>query len=296
MCANYLPLSSVDRLLTYFGIDFPGKAATEEVFSLGESPFIRLSVEGEEGGRPALVAENGMFGLLPQFATELRYGRNTYNARSETVHSKPSFRDAWWRSQRCIIPCDAVFEPHYGSGQSVRWRIWQEGGAPLAVAGLYNHWQAPSGEWRFTFTMLTVNCDSHPFYRQFHKPEDEKRMPVFLDPHEYGDWLTGSLATARRFCRMWNGPFVGEPAPLIRPLKVLQAGAGEPPLPRAKRKSIEPAAPDESDLFFGQESSPPSEPPVVSDAPVAPPPTARKLAKKDARQSPKPPDQGDLFG
>lgn len=44
------------------------------------APFIRLAVEGQEGAKPALVAEDGMFGLLPQFEAERQYGRRTYNA------------------------------------------------------------------------------------------------------------------------------------------------------------------------------------------------------------------------
>lgn len=59
------------------------------------SPFIRLSVEGQEAGKPALVAEEGMYGLLPHFAAEQQYGRRTYSARSETVHKLASFKPSW---------------------------------------------------------------------------------------------------------------------------------------------------------------------------------------------------------
>lgn len=47
---------------------------------MGMAPFIRLTVEGQEAGKPALVAEDGMLGLLPHFAAERKYGRRTYNA------------------------------------------------------------------------------------------------------------------------------------------------------------------------------------------------------------------------
>jgi hypothetical protein len=33
--------------------------------------------------------------------------------------------------------------------------------------------------------MLTVNADTHPFYKRFHKPGEEKRMPIFLDKEQY---------------------------------------------------------------------------------------------------------------
>jgi len=238
MCSNYLPVSRRDRLLTYFGAEYASDQPEREVFPLGTAPFIRLSVEGEEGGRPALVAEDGQFGLLPPWTAETRFGTRTYNARSETVATLPSFRDAWRKSLRCIVPTESVFEPCYETGSCVRWRIWQEGDIPLGIAGLYSQWQSPEGERKFTFTMLTVNADAHPFYSRFHKPGEEKRMPIFLDPHEYGPWLTCKLVEAPRYFRMWIGPLKGEPAPLARAAKA--AKPASPPKPEP---------PSQSDLF-----------------------------------------------
>jgi putative SOS response-associated peptidase YedK len=239
MCSNYLPVARRDRMRAAFGVDLDRDQDEREVFPLGTAPFIRLAAEGEEGGRPALVAEDGRFGLLPAWAAEQRFGTRTYNARSETVARLPSFRDAWARGQRCIVPVEAVFEPNWESGDCVRWRIARDDGRPLAVAGLYTQWKSPEGERRFTFTMLTVNADAHAFYRRFHRPGEEKRMPAFLDPHEYGPWLACKPLQAPRYLRMWPGPLVGEPAPLARPARPARP---VPPPPA-------PAAPVQADLF-----------------------------------------------
>jgi hypothetical protein len=32
--------------------------------------------------------------------------------------------------------------------------------------------------------MLTINADDHPFMRQYHKSEDEKRMVVILNEND----------------------------------------------------------------------------------------------------------------
>ena len=66
-----------------------------DVFPLGLAPFIRLSTEGQEGGKQAPVAEDGEFGLNPGSWAKLEYGRKTYNARAETVHEKISYKNAW---------------------------------------------------------------------------------------------------------------------------------------------------------------------------------------------------------
>lgn len=42
---------------------------------------------------PEREALPGLFGLIPHWATDTKIGRQTFNARSETVASKPSFRD-----------------------------------------------------------------------------------------------------------------------------------------------------------------------------------------------------------
>lgn len=253
MCSNYLPVTSRDRLLTFFGVEFEkAELLQREVFPTEKAPFFRLSVEGQEGGKPALIGEIGHFGLLPEFAGEVQYGRRTYNCRSETVHQKPSFRPAWNAGQRCIVPADAVFEPNYESGKAVRWRIYQDGGVPWGIAGIYRRWRDPkSGQFTFTFTMLTVNCDTHPFYRRFHKPSDEKRMPIFLRRDQYGPWLTCELDEAPNFFQQYPGPFLGEADPFARAPKT-----SKEPLPKdevvPKKKVatlLKPLPPEQGNLF-----------------------------------------------
>ena len=57
-------------------------------------------------------------------------------------------------------------------------------------ASIYLRWRDPKdGPPIFTFTMPTVNTDTHPIYKRFHKPGEEKRMPIFLDLKGYGPWL-----------------------------------------------------------------------------------------------------------
>ena len=142
MCSNCLSVTRADRLMTFFGVEYVKEQLLQrEVFPLGMAPFIRLAVEGQEDGKPTLVAEDGMFGLLPHFSAEQQYGRRTYNACSETVHKLPSFKPAWEASQRCISPTEAVFEPNYASGKAVRWRISQEGDIPFGIAGIYRRWR-----------------------------------------------------------------------------------------------------------------------------------------------------------
>jgi len=211
MCANYRPVTRMDRLLTFFGVERePGQPTPPEVWPLGLAPFIRL----HEDGSGNKVVDDGVFGLLPHFAKELAYGRKTYNARSETVHSLPSFKDCWARGQRCIIPAEAIFEPCYETGKAVRWCVQQPGAVPMGLAGVYRRWRAPDGRWLFTFAMLTVNAEGHAVYQRLHAPGEEKRMVLILDPAEYDRWLQCSPDEAKTFFRPWTGPLDAFPEPL----------------------------------------------------------------------------------
>ncbi len=96
-----------------------------------------------------------MFGMAPHWA-DVKLARQTYNARTETVGSKPSFRSAWKRKQFCIIPAANFFEPNYETGKPVRWRIERADGGPVAIAGI---WEYRPADQLLSFSMLTINAD-----------------------------------------------------------------------------------------------------------------------------------------
>lgn len=153
--------------------------------------FIRRPKEAVEGEgvtmwREAMV---GSFGLIPHWAKDTAVAKRTYNARSETVATKPSYRDAWRLGRRCIIPAEAFYEPDWRSGRAVPARISRRDGQPMGIAGIWTGWRAPDGAIVRSMSMLTVNADDHPLMRNFHRPEDEKRMVVILDEADYDEWL-----------------------------------------------------------------------------------------------------------
>jgi putative SOS response-associated peptidase YedK len=148
---------------------------------------------------PDREALAGLFGLVPHWATDLKICRSTYNARAETVATKPSFRDAWKRAQHCIIPAQAIYEPDWRSGKAISTRIERADGRPMGIAGLWSAWKSPQGEWVLSHTMLTINADSHPLMNQFHKPTDEKRMVVVLPEAAYDDWLMAPVESSGEF-------------------------------------------------------------------------------------------------
>ena len=201
MCSHYEALSSADQLRAGFGVEPPKGLSRTDIWPGYESAFIRRPQAHAAGDEavPAVEAVRGVFGLVPHWSKDLKIAKRTYNARSETVHEKPSFRDAWRKAQHCIIPAAAIFEPDWRSGKAIATRIARTDGEPLGIAGLWERWLSPAGDTVHSFTMLTINADGHALMGHLHKPEDEKRMVVILPAGAYADWLAAPAEQSANF-------------------------------------------------------------------------------------------------
>jgi putative SOS response-associated peptidase YedK len=205
MCSHYQALKERELYRRHFGVYPPVDLGKHDLWPGYLGTLIRRHPHAEVGDEavPAREALNGLFGLVPSWSPDTKMTRFTYNARSETVATKPSFRDAWKHAQHCIIPAEAIFEPDWRSGRPVPARISLADGAPMGIAGLWSRWKSPQGVIVHSYTMLTINADDHPLMRLFHKPGDEKRMVVILPVARYDDWLQArpeqSLAFMRQF-------------------------------------------------------------------------------------------------
>lgn len=219
MCADYTP-SPKQQIEDSFGVLSPQLDLPPEAWPGYMASILRGSLEAP--GK--LEVASAMFGMVPHWADQ-KLARQTYNARTETVASKPSFRNAWKRKQFCIIPAANFFEPNYETGKPVRWRIERADGSPVAIAGIWEYRQA---DHLLSFSMLTINADGHPLMQRFHKPDDEKRMVMILDPEQYQGWLDGSLVTEEEVYRQYSADLlVAQPDPLPPRTRVKPAAKAE---------------------------------------------------------------------
>jgi len=147
-----------------------------------------------------------------QFTSAAHSYYPTANARAETIGKLSSFAKHWKAGKFCLLPATAFYEPNWETGKAVRWKIGLPGGEPFAIAGLWRSW--PDGG--LSFTMPTLNADTHPLMRRFHKPGDEKRGVVILSPETWDDWLNcRDPELARSFLRLYPADaLVAEPSPM----------------------------------------------------------------------------------
>lgn len=196
MCSHYESVKDRETLKLYFSLNNIPDGAKADLWPGYLGNFVRHTEAGTE--REMIL---GSFGLIPHWAADTKITRSTYNARSETVAEKPSYRDAWRLSRRCIIPADAFYEPDWRTGKAIQTRIARTDGKPMGIAGLWTGWKSPNGDILRSYTMLTINANTHPLMQCLHKPTDEKRMVVILPEGSYGDWLGCSCEESREFLR-----------------------------------------------------------------------------------------------
>lgn len=203
MCSHYQALKERDRYIRHFGVEPPADLGKSDVWPGYVATFFRRHPHADVGDDAVPTRESvaGVFGMIPHWSVDTKITRHTYNARSETVAAKPSFRDAWKRAQHCIIPADAFYEPDWRSGKPIPTRIARDDGEPMGIAGLWSSWKAPTGDVIHSYTMLTINADDHRLMRLFHKPTDEKRMVVILPEVIYEDWLDADVSGSAHFLR-----------------------------------------------------------------------------------------------
>ena len=119
------------------------------------------------------------WGLIPPWAKDEKIAWKLINARSETAHEKPSFKNSL-KNQRCLIPADGFLE---WKGKEKQPYYIQLKNQPLfAFAGLWSTWSNPEGKSLNTYTILTTEANEKltPIH---------ERMPVILTLAQYSTWL-----------------------------------------------------------------------------------------------------------
>ena len=191
MCVQYLTTANTNWVKTHFDLDLPA-SSSHDVFPTYPGMIVLKSHNTQ---RTAIGPAR--FGLIPTWTKNEEFGRKTYNARSETVSQKPSYKHAWTKRHFALALADAFYEPCYESGKAVRTKISQANREPMAIASIWDTWTEPeTGELIVSFSMLTIDASEHPVMRRCHKPEDEKRTVVPLRPDLFDHWLNATPDSA----------------------------------------------------------------------------------------------------
>ena len=107
-------------------------------------------------------------------------GRMMINARAETVHERPMFRDSL-RHRRCLVIADGFYEWQQTDAGKQPFRITLAGGDIFTFAGI---WMEVGGEPAYVILTTAPNRVTQPIH---------DRMPVILEDREQNPWLDHGL-------------------------------------------------------------------------------------------------------
>ena len=120
------------------------------------------------------------WGLVPAWAKDISIGNRMFNARAETVAEKPSFRNAY-RRRRCLVPANGFFEWRQENGRKQPY-CCHIGHRLFSMAGIWELWHDADGNELQSCAVLTTEAKGS--MRELHD-----RMPVYISPADYRDWL-----------------------------------------------------------------------------------------------------------
>lgn len=156
--------------------------------SFNVCPTDPVDVVAPQDGRRELFQMR--WGLVPFWWSkplkELRLA--TFNARVETVETKPFFREPF-KQRRCLLPLSGYYEWQDTPTGKQPWYFTARDGSPLlTAAGLWDQWKnKETGERIKSCTMII--SEPNEFVAEVHD-----RMPVLLMPEQFDYWLSGEMA------------------------------------------------------------------------------------------------------
>jgi putative SOS response-associated peptidase YedK len=123
------------------------------------------------------------WGLIPAFVSHPAEASAMFNARSETLLEKPSFRNLVM-SSRCLILDEGFYEREMQGDEKVEWLVAPGQEDYFYKAGLWTTWRSrDGGEIIESFTMIT--CD--PGETRFRKIHD--RIPIIMNKEQRRLWM-----------------------------------------------------------------------------------------------------------
>jgi putative SOS response-associated peptidase YedK len=138
-------------------------------------------------GDKGFALEHMRWGLAPFWWKQpLKKLPATFNARAETVDTKPMFREAFKR-RRAIIPASGWYEWQVREDGKQPWYFTPKNEPIALIAALWETWKNPEPPHDTVRSSTMIITEPNEFVAQYHD-----RMPVVLDRADVEAWLSGA--------------------------------------------------------------------------------------------------------
>lgn len=187
MCGRFTQLASWPEVADFLRPlpVLPGPESPGPSWNLAPSQPCRALRCAAEGS--ALEGVAMRWGLIPAWARAADRRWNTFNARAESMATKPSFRAAF-RHRRCLVPASGYYEWSGEKGRRQPYCIRPEDVPLLLFAAL---WEPPRPESCGLPSLSIVTREACGPLRALHE-----RMPAMVPPGEAWTWCTGPTSAA----------------------------------------------------------------------------------------------------
>lgn len=198
MCGRYATARSRQELLDAFDVEVDetwgedGEDLLRADYNAAPTKLLpaileRADPEAAEETVPVRRLRMLRWGLVPSWAKDPSIGNRMINARVETAAEKPSFRRAFAK-RRCLLPADGYYEWYTGKDEKTGrpkkqpFFITPKDHGILSLAGLYELWKDPDGDWLWTFTILTTQAVDAVGHIHDRMPMTVTDEDAWLDP------------------------------------------------------------------------------------------------------------------
>ena len=190
MCGRYAQSADMRELMEQFEVtgSAPGQSIPVNWNIAPTNPIyiVRSPIKEESETKKDLSIVS--WGLIAPWLRDTAEAKTSQsraiNARSESVHEKPTFRDAF-KQRRCLVPAQGYYEWATALGQykpKQAFYISSRDGAQLSIAGIWSSWRAPNGEVIESASIITQEA-------QGELATIHSRMPVFMPRNRWDAWL-----------------------------------------------------------------------------------------------------------
>ena len=163
-------------LVSWYGVEEPPEDELPPSWNVAPTDPVHAVVQSKEGVRQLRILR---WVLVPSWSKDAKGAARLINARQESVTTKPAFRKAY-AGRRCLLPADGYYEWKQEGADKQPWYLTSR--EPLSMAGLYEHWKTPEGDWLSTCTIITTSA-----------PDDlgeiHDRAPLLVPKEHWGVWL-----------------------------------------------------------------------------------------------------------
>jgi putative SOS response-associated peptidase YedK len=178
MCGRFALYNKAEAIENHFRIRLP--AIFSPRYNIAPSQQV-LTISVADAGGPGHPVYR-RWGLIPNWAKDMKIGYKMINARAESVADKPAFRAAFKR-RRCLIPASGFYEWGRAETGKQPYFVRLGNGDVLAFAGLWESWIG-TGDGRSVESCTIITTDANRPVGEIHN-----RMPAIIAPEMYDLWL-----------------------------------------------------------------------------------------------------------